>query len=80
MYRGYKESNIIKTIKINRLRWMGHIMRMPETDPARKILLKKPMGHRRGGRPRLQSLDCVESGPREIGMRGWEDGRWMGTK
>ena len=31
----YIDPNIIKTIKILKLRWTGHIMRMPEENPVK---------------------------------------------
>jgi hypothetical protein len=38
-----------KTIKIGRLRWIEHAMRMDVDDPVWKTLLEKPVGqHRRG--------------------------------
>jgi hypothetical protein len=60
MYRLYKETHIVNTIKIGRLRWTGHIMRMDVDDPVRKTLLEKPVGQRRRGRPRTRFLDNVE--------------------
>ena len=41
----YTDPDIIKTIKISKLRWTGHIMRMPEEDPVKKLtLLTKTRG------------------------------------
>ncbi|CAG9829536.1 unnamed protein product [Diabrotica balteata] len=36
LYRIYHEPDIVKHIKIGRLTWVGHVMRMEQTDPARK--------------------------------------------
>jgi hypothetical protein len=41
-----------KCIKLGRLRWVGHVMRMEESDPAKKVLCTKlgESGERRRGR------------------------------
>ena len=51
--RIYTDPDIIKTIKISKLRWTGHIMRMPEETPVKKLTLLRPEGSRRAGRPKL---------------------------
>jgi len=38
----YDELDIVKVIKIGKLRWLGHFCRMQEPDPSRKITLLKP--------------------------------------
>jgi hypothetical protein len=53
--RLYKEPDVVKTIKIGRLRWIGHVMRMDVDDPVRKTLLEKPVGQCRKGRPQTRS-------------------------
>jgi hypothetical protein len=49
LYRLYKEPDIVKTIKIGRLRWTGHVMRMDVDDPLWKTLLEKPVGQCKRG-------------------------------
>ena len=44
--------DIIKTIKISQLCWTGHVMRMPEENPVKKLTLLRPEGCRRAGRPK----------------------------
>ena len=39
LYSIYTDPDIIKTIKISKLRWTGHIMRMPEENPVKKLTL-----------------------------------------
>jgi hypothetical protein len=39
LYSIYTDPEIIKTIKILKLRWIGHIMRMPEENPVKKLTL-----------------------------------------
>ena len=64
-------SDIIKTIKISKLRWIGHIRRMPEENPAKKLTVLRAEGSRRAGRPKLRWLDGVEEDLRTLGIRGW---------
>ena len=41
----YTDPDIIKTIKISKLRWTGHTMRMPEGNSVKKLtLLTKTRG------------------------------------
>ena len=54
LYSIYKDPDIIKTIKISKLRWTGHIMRMPEENQVKKLTLLRPEGSRRAGRPKLR--------------------------
>jgi hypothetical protein len=39
-------------IKAQRINWLGHIQRMDQARPARKLLDWKPIGTRPVGRPR----------------------------
>jgi hypothetical protein len=66
----FKSPDIISVIKLRRLEWLGHVMRMNETRVARKILDDKPGGKRRRGRPRLRWLDDVEVDLRSRGGGG----------
>ena len=47
------EYGVGKFIKFGRLRWVVHVLRITESDPANKIFCTKPgkNGDRRGGRP-----------------------------
>jgi hypothetical protein len=40
----FKSPDIISVIKLRRLEWLGHVMRLNETWAARKILDDKPGG------------------------------------
>jgi hypothetical protein len=42
LYTLYNELDIVKTMKIGRLRWLGHLFRMQKLDPCRKLTLLKP--------------------------------------
>ena len=77
--------DIIKSIKISKLRWTGYIMRTPEENPVKKLTLLRPEGSRRADRPKLRCLDRVEEDLRTLGIRGWrrralERDRWKKTQ
>jgi hypothetical protein len=48
------EPDVAKVVKIERLRWLGQLLRMQELDPCRNLTLLKPAGTRRIGRPKLR--------------------------
>jgi hypothetical protein len=51
LYKLFQEPDIVKINKISRLRWLGHLMRMTNNRPTRRITEAKPCGRRRVGRP-----------------------------
>jgi hypothetical protein len=42
LYRLYDETDLVISIRITRLRWAGHIVRMQDDLPCKKITLDKP--------------------------------------
>src|SRR5215475_614821 len=59
LYHLYDETDLVTTVKITRLRWAGHKVRMQDNLPCKKITLDKPEGRRRVGRPNLRWMDGV---------------------
>jgi hypothetical protein len=57
LYRLYDETDLVTTIRITRLRREGHIVRMQDNLPCKKITLDKPEGRRRVGRPNLRWME-----------------------
>jgi len=45
-------ADIVRFIKAQRIKWLGHIQRMGQARPTRNLLDWKPMGSRPAGRPR----------------------------
>ena len=45
-------ADIVRFIKAQRIKWLGHTQRMDQARPATKLLDWKPMGIRPVGRPR----------------------------
>ena len=69
LYCLYDETDLVTTIKIARLRWTGHIVRMQDNIPCKKITLDKPEGSRRAGRPDLRWMDGVMRDAERLGVR-----------
>jgi hypothetical protein len=46
LYRLYDEADLVTTVKIARLRWVGHIVRMQDNLPCKKVTLDKPEARR----------------------------------
>lgn len=67
----YKKPDIVSEIKGNRLRWLGHVERMPEERIVKKVFSGKPGGRRMRGRPRLRWQDDVEQDLERMGVRRW---------
>jgi hypothetical protein len=67
----YKTPDIVSIIKIRRLEWLGHVVRMNETGSVKKIFEGKLEGRRGRGRPRLRWINDVEGDPRKLGVKRW---------
>jgi len=62
----YKERYIVTYIKINRLRWAGHVIRLEEQSPARRFLVAVVEGRRQRVRPKLRWEDGVMDDARNL--------------
>jgi hypothetical protein len=49
----------VQSIKINRLKWLGHIRKMDKSLTCRKLTFFQLGGSRKKGRPKLRWLDDV---------------------
>jgi hypothetical protein len=67
----YQKPDIVVEIKRARMRWAGHVQRMPEERVVKKSFTGQPGGSRRKGRPRLRWVDDLEEDLKKIGIRGW---------
>jgi hypothetical protein len=67
----YKSQDIVTAIKIQRLEWLGHVIRMNETRSVKKIFEGKLEGRRGRGRPRLRWIDDVEDDLRKLSVKRW---------
>jgi hypothetical protein len=62
----------VTVIKIRRLKWIGHVIRMNEARSVKKILEGKLEVRRGRGRPILRWIDDVEDDLRKLGVKRWK--------
>ena len=60
LYELFNDMDIAQRINIQRLRWLGHVVRMDEYAPAKRVFDAAVHGSRRRGRPCLRWKDQVE--------------------
>jgi hypothetical protein len=63
--------DLVRFIKPQRLRWLGHVERMPETKMPKRTLKGRLDNRRRRGRPRMRWMDSVIADLATMGIRGW---------
>ena len=73
LYHLYDETDLVTTVRITKLRWAGHIVRMQDNLLCKKITLDKPDGRRRVGRPNLRWMDGVMRDAEGLGVRNWKN-------
>jgi len=73
LYTLYKESDIVTYIKINRLKWAGHVIRMEEQSTTRTVLVAVVERRRQRGRQKLRWEDGVTEDARKMGERNWRN-------
>jgi len=67
----YNEPNIVENIKIGRLEWAGHIIRMEEENFPKKVLNGNFHTTRPVGRSRTRWVDVVQRDALQLlGIRG----------
>jgi sorting nexin-29 len=73
LQRDFGEPDIVAVVKVQRLRWAGHLARM-ETSRAPSILFRNNPGGRRGvGRPKARWTDGIQQDLDAIGITRWQE-------
>jgi hypothetical protein len=68
----YKYLNIMDDIKLRRLVWVGHIIRLEDERIPKKVLKTKLHNTRPVEKPRTRRQDVVQRDISQIlGIRGW---------
>ena len=73
IYASVKKPTIIETIRLNRLRWFGHVQRMEENRVLKRVLYMNLGTTRLRGRPRNRWQDEVRDDGRIDGGEGWQE-------
>ncbi|GFU01809.1 uncharacterized protein TNCV_1523151 [Trichonephila clavipes] len=71
LYHSYKESDIVNFIKTQRIKWAGHVVRMDENRPTKKLFNAQPIGTRRKGRPNLRWMVGLEKNLLVLRTKNW---------
>jgi hypothetical protein len=66
-------ADIMRFIKTQRIKWLGHIQRMDQTRRARRLLDWKPMGTRPVGRPRQRWKEDVIEDLKKLKIKNWKE-------
>lgn len=75
LYRLYNDLGIVKRIRKQQLRWLGHVKRMQPNEPPRKIAFASQStlgGTRRQGGQKQRWLDTLEKYLRECNITNWK--------
>jgi hypothetical protein len=62
----------VRFIKARRIKWLGHIQRMGQARPTRKLLEWKPMGTRQVGKPRQRWQEYVMKDLKKLKVKNWK--------
>jgi hypothetical protein len=65
-----KGQDLVRFIKMQRLRWLGHLEMMPESQMPR-MLRGRLHSRRKKGRPRKRWMDSVIADLGVMGVREW---------
>jgi hypothetical protein len=65
-------ADIVRFIKAQRIKWLGHIQKMDQTRPTRKLIGWKLMGTRPIGKPRQRWQDVMED-LKKLKVKNWKE-------
>jgi len=68
-----KDVDIVRFIKAQRIKWLGHIQRMDQARTTSKLLDWKPMGTRPVGRPRQRWQEDVMEDLKKLKVKNWKE-------
>jgi hypothetical protein len=71
LHKIFNKPNIVNYIKVKRLAWAGHLMRINDRN-LKKIFNTKPDRVRRVGGPKLQWEDGVDQAMRTLEVKNWK--------
>ena len=63
----------MRFIKAQRIKWLGHIQRIDQARPTRKLLDWKPMGTRPVGKSRQRWQENVMEDLKKLKVKNWKE-------
>ena len=66
-------ADIVRFIKAQRIKWLGHIQRMDQARPTGKLLDWKTMGTRQVGKPRQRWQEGVMEDLKKLKVKNWKE-------
>jgi hypothetical protein len=66
-------ADIVRFIKVQRIKWLGHIQRMDQVRPTGKLPDWKPMGTRPVGRTRQRWQEDVIEDLKKLKDKNWKE-------
>jgi len=66
-------ADIVRFIKAQRIKWLGHVQRMDQARPTRKLLDWKPTGTRPLGKPRQRWQENVLEDLKKLKVKNWKE-------
>ena len=71
LYERLNDIDVVQRINIQRLRWLGHVVRMEEDATARREFDAAICGRRCRGRPCIRWKDQIEESLSSIAVTKW---------
>jgi hypothetical protein len=73
LYAIFKDVDILRTVKLRRLDWAGHVVRREDNHPLQRAFRGSfEEGKRKRGRPQNTWKQGVESDRESFGLRNWQ--------
>lgn len=73
LYELYQEADIVTVLRVNRLRWAGHVFRRPDGNPVLKVTTADFVdGKRSRGRPKNSWIGCVDTDAKVLKINNWQ--------
>jgi hypothetical protein len=66
-------ADIVRFIKAQRIKWLGHVQRMDQARPTRKLLNWKCMGTSPVGKPRKRWQEYVMEDLKKLKVKNWKE-------
>ncbi|GFX95670.1 uncharacterized protein TNCV_4885961 [Trichonephila clavipes] len=71
LYQSYKVSDIVNFIKLQRIKWAGHVVRMDENRTTKQVFNAQTIGTQRKVRANLRWIDDLEKDLLVLRTKNW---------